>query len=1116
MANIFDARRTREQLRHETEAGVWEGAQKVTDSAVNLIQTGFDIASKVGQQIGTQQAQDWSEQYEKDYEKALSDGTLFKDKDGNMLESEEALQKRTDEWSEQYKIDNPQPSNMWAKQVLDASEKASAQQRRTKSINSMINNFLAQSQENLNNKVNNIISSSYENPIQVVQNSVASYGLDFNGLSETEQKWYSNVMNNTDGKAEIDAKKLNLSLAYRTAGYDEGKIAYSIQGATPAIEDTMIANNLSYGYQSEVIESGVLTDSEFNNMMNEWLTNEYTDDKGFIAQDRIDGIKAVVQSKNKIALANAKAANNDAYNSYVVPAVQNMYANSKWLDTIQYPNTQTITALMKQYGVKYELLDDDTKKSLSAVMENGDSITTLTNAIHNMNSIASGSMPTKMKQEAMTNYLANLSPDQVKQIEALADLDPYKGKYSQFTDKDIYEYVAGISSPQLVKNNVSDEYIDTDLSAANVDKHIQNYFMFSGSPESVLFADSLKAIRASIEAEVDGSLTEDEKKAIRNEARLWEKASEGEASDEYYEETRGETKQSATDKKLVDVASKAYNDAVDFIAKYGDTELEQFGGKTLNSVLAGYQSLYTNRLKATTNIGADGRIYFPETGISTTGLLDSQKAQVEKENMNVEVGTGLVYAKLLDQTTQDQREAILDDVYAHSNEYKESDVKIMEQIVRGDPSKFLEKNGLKLSDYLKGLPDSSKYNTIKPQASASIARLIPTYYKNGVFDKAGFDEAAKKVSNSLVSSYADSVYFQTIEMDMAEKPKKKSADLVEWIRNPNKTLSKEADDFVSRIITDSGKENGASNFTYLMLGSLDVTVSEGTTFSKLLAKATLEKLPELSEKDRAGLAMATVFEKLGINTQHQYGKGTENEFLTEAYAVLNDMPAMERNFVLDCAGKLNDISEQTTALKKQGIEFGVKSDFDDSFYSTDFSYRFTPKYDTNGTLSFDIESLQEITDSEGKKVEQYTSVGNSNSITKRSLTSFSGQVTKVIHKEIDSATQSGLANIGKTIGIGNSPEAREARKKVFDEAKEEKRIESSVISLISDSNTKLGKEFASINERYMATHNGVRLKPVVVMKNDTAYRDNWGFNFDIEFIPDLDYTSQWIPKEGAK
>lgn len=1117
MANIFDARNIRENLRHQNKINEIDSQINLTSAVEGLVKQGLDIAGKVGQQIGSQQAQDWTEQYDKDYTEAMESGSLFKDKDGNYITDEAALQQRVDEWTEQYKIDNPQPKNMWAQQALDSAEKAASQQRREKTVNSLINNYLSQAQDNLNTKVNNIISTSYSNPSQTAQEVVASYGLDYSQLTPSEQQYYTESTTKYEegderfGKGEIPAKKLALSLAYRTAGYNDFKTEYSVQGATPAIEDNFVANNYVSTYKEMVLDNNKMSDNEFNTNMDKELKASYTKN-GYVQQDRIDGIKSVVSARNKIARDEAVTANSDAYNRYVVPAIQSMYANSKNTDNIQYPNTQTVTSLMNQYGINYVLLDDKTKSNLETVMESGDKITTLTNAVHEMNSISSSNMPDDMKHKEMTSYLSTLPPDQVKQIQELADLDPFRGKFSQFTDKDIYEYVTGLSSPQLIKSNISDEYVDTDLSAANVARQIENYFAFGAGEESVLFLDLLSATRNQIEEDT-GISSEDEKKALRNEVRLGEQESEEDATESYYE-TKDSIVEDIVDERFSELAQKAYSDAKDFIARYGDTKLDEFNGKTLNDVLAGKQALYTNRLKATTNFGADGRLYYPESGISTNGLLDSDKAQIERENIRIDVGTGLVFSKLLSETSQDQREAILNDVYAHSNEYKESDVKVMEQLVRGDASEYLKKNGISLSSYtsLLGSNDNKAMNTVKQQINASIAREIPKHYVNGVFNRTGFDAEAKKITTRFMSAYAQGAYFDTSDMSLDKKDSERMSSLIQLVRNPNKTATIEAENFVNEIISDAAQGEMSDNFTWLMANSLNVKTHEGTTFSKLLTDATLTKGGQLTTKDRVGLALGAVMEKLGFISVHTYGKGNEKEYFSEVYSQLNELSAYERNFIIDCAGKLNDISEQASELRKLGYDFSTKSHFDTSFYSSDMNTKFTPVYDSNGTLSFNVETLKKIPETGN---EEYVSLGNSAVTTINSLSKFSKQLTKDIHYEIDSALRQSLDIADKQFGIGNNIEVKNARKVEYDKAGDEGYIYEKAINMLTNG-SEYATEFDKINTVYKATHDGIGLKPVIVMKNNRAYQDNYGYNFTIEFVEDSGRTTQYTPKKEAK
>ena len=473
MATKYDAIQNRinmQTARHEQMAQNTEG---IATGIANAIKAGASIVQDIGSQVGTQQAQDWLKARQTAYDEADVNGDFLKDADGNILTDFNDIQKRRDEWLEAYSKSNPVPKNIWAQKAIDNANATGTELSDAKLATSAIKQLQKQQNDLIADNEESIIGTSISNPASYNETLLANYGAKYDSLDDTQKGWY-------DDGSEIGSKRLALSLMYNANGINKNNSDFRIAVLNDDIENSYWLDNWASAYQANCLDSNSMTDEQFWKQWESEANNEsLKPNKGYFDSSRKDYIRKQLEAKTKSLLNAKKESVGNLYNEQAVPAINGMYEASKNSAEgagFRYPNTETINEVLSNLGIESRFLPDEVNKSLDNMKESGDAVSACVNAVHKLNEISGTDMPEDDKVAEFVKYKATLSPSTVSSIEKMADLDPYYGKYSQMSDRDIYEHMMKISSPLLEKANMSDApIVDTDaIEKANKNAFIEN------------------------------------------------------------------------------------------------------------------------------------------------------------------------------------------------------------------------------------------------------------------------------------------------------------------------------------------------------------------------------------------------------------------------------------------------------------------------------------------------------------------------------------------------------------------------------------------------------------------------------------------------------------------
>ena len=1139
MATKYDAIQNRinmQATRHEQDIS---NAESMLENAYKI---GTEIVDAVGSQIGTQQAQDWLKARQTAYEEADANGDFLKDANGNTLTDFNDIQKRRDEWLETYSINNPAPKNKWAQKAIDNATSTGTELSDAKLATSAIKQLQKQQNDLIADNEESIIGTSISNPASYNETLLANYGAKYDSLDDTQKGWY-------DDGSEMGSKRLALSLMYNANGINKNNSDFRIAVLNDDIENSYWLDNWASAYQANCLDSNAMTDEQFwEKWENEANNESLKPSKGYFDSSRKDYIKKQLEAKTRSLLNAKKESVGNLYNSQAVPAINGMYEASKNSPEgagFRYPNTETIDEILGNLGIDSRFLPDEVNTGLDKMRKSGDAVSACINAVHMLNDISASDMPEEDKVAEFIKYKATLSPSTISNIEAMADLDPYYGKYSQMTDVDIYEHMNKLASPLIEKANMSDgpiidaeanrnaliennkdtfikersiidNYDDTKVMTPDVqaliDKEKESYPDLADASDSAVLAhidvrlgnDEIALRNAGVKAEEISTATKAMKSAIgriseeaindvtsvdtvESMAKLYIAFGASDSSvlesglvsslkqgymeahiseiEEYARDT-GRDFDNVLDELFADYSRNIYSSAVDYFSEYGNTENDDLG-MTPNEYLEEKQSVYSNLMDKMVVTGADGRSYFPKNGISTANLNESSKRWIEELNRGHINTANETQKKLMELDNKDQRLAFFNNIILpNSSLYTEEEVDRWRGIANGDYGNLLTDNGIKISDYISmlGSADSRSNAPIRNMIEYEIGALVPAYYKNGQFDKTGFNNAANKKAISIIGTYADSVYFKdNVKFNLSQKANDKRKELLKYIGSPTEDIPTETVNYTNEIISNAAEGNINNALSILLANSTIVPADTRSLLSKSFDAITLTRMKSLTDEDRKGYAMEGILTDLGFSFNHSYTPdGDNSDFWETSYGYISELGTSSRNLILSAVNNLYTISAETSDIEKAGMSLGSKSANDNSYISEDRKTSYIPVYDANGNVSFDVYS-----NGSGDKI------GNTKYISEASLERLSREISKSVAPSFNNNifNEDGIP-VGRSSGIVG-PSFLSGNKAYS------KQLSMNLDAFLKNKSGDAYRKFNAVNQIYKATHNGVGLKLVI-------------------------------------
>ena len=371
MATKWDLIRARRQtdsaLRDRIQAR--ENAMpSVADTVVNMLEQGIKITDTIGEGLAQDDASNYLTDLNTYVLQEISNGNMYVDDNGELL-SGESLRNRYEERIQDYLSANPIGSNPWKNRLVNEG----IQKRKNNDMSQIVAGWTesnsAKAYSSFATYSNNIIDTQVSNTRQFADDTLLSYGIDYDSLTESEKKYYDDASNGDVTSARI----LAVYLKGRNLKLPSYEIDNFINKNIDAFLNVEFMEDISSAFDINVLK-GSMTKADIEKYV--------TDNIGRITED-IWGYELNSNSKEeKLSLAINKidqlySAKEDEVRNMlpgIISSISEMTDNDpSWLPTTN--NVNRIIASNSDWdGFDIRFLDAQTRDALQNSLEWNDGI----------------------------------------------------------------------------------------------------------------------------------------------------------------------------------------------------------------------------------------------------------------------------------------------------------------------------------------------------------------------------------------------------------------------------------------------------------------------------------------------------------------------------------------------------------------------------------------------------------------------------------------------------------------------------------------------------------------------------------------------------------------------
>lgn len=321
----------------------------IANNAANILAQGAKLAVKIVDENATNDAtQDYEQNYQTQLRMAMNEGQFDTDGEGNVITSIDQINANIEKFNNSY-LDNYEGSDLSKKklrQMIEASGDVYTNDI-LRGILTKQNQLKTKGSEEYGNK---IVSSTIQN-IAAYNEDTLSRGVSYEDLNDLEKSYF-------DNGTEWGAKALRYSLYLKSIGFNEQETAYTMNSFEKLAKEEQWFNDVSSYYSDNVID-GSMTESEFYEILDKDLSDEYTlsllgitaDDEDLKTAYKTEALSRMDYLKN-IAITEHTQRFNDNFENAVAGLV----------DSGEKLTSTDLDNIMRSINVKPEFLSAKEKK----------------------------------------------------------------------------------------------------------------------------------------------------------------------------------------------------------------------------------------------------------------------------------------------------------------------------------------------------------------------------------------------------------------------------------------------------------------------------------------------------------------------------------------------------------------------------------------------------------------------------------------------------------------------------------------------------------------------------------------------------------------------------------
>ena len=266
----FDVRRSRIQregvLQQRTIQQKQQTLKILTEDLPKTIVNMTDI-------IGTQQAKDWMDAANSEFNKAVANGKMSYKDDGVTPLSPDELMAARENWFNKYIEANPMPGNPWASQKINTALEESKNQWDSSIAEASLRMFEEDIVQRRNTHLNSLSDGEYHDPTATMN----SLGITADNLSSEAIEYYNLSMSNEPDQkySPILASQLfSAQLEFEMAGFPSSAAKAKVEREyQTAFADNIVIKNIGEAYKKTVIDNNGDESAFINNDLDTFISN---------------------------------------------------------------------------------------------------------------------------------------------------------------------------------------------------------------------------------------------------------------------------------------------------------------------------------------------------------------------------------------------------------------------------------------------------------------------------------------------------------------------------------------------------------------------------------------------------------------------------------------------------------------------------------------------------------------------------------------------------------------------------------------------------------------------------------------------------------------------------
>ena len=430
----FDVRRSRIQregvLQQRTIQQKQQTLKILTEDLPKTIVNMTDI-------IGTQQAKDWMDAANSEFNKAVANGEMSYKEDGVTPLSPDELMAARENWFNKYIEANPMPGNPLASQKINTALEESKNQWDSNIAEASLRMFEEDIVKRRNTHLNSLSDGEYHDPTATMN----SLGITADNLSPEALEYYNLSMSNEPDQkySPILASQLfSAQLEFEMAGFPSSAAKAKVEREyQTAFADNIAIKNITSSWEDFVKVNGGTTNDFINTQLESYISNLDTKD-GYLMplnDSKRASIRERALAEIDILDKNYSEEIKTRWNQIAFPQIFEIESSGNWL------TSDNLIPILEQANIPLNDIDRlgaETSTLIRSTIRNNDVSKIAMNMIPELNTIYGSNLSDQEKRTQAWDYIISSTSDPyvITKILSIGSGAPSSGFY---TNKPVWQ-----------------------------------------------------------------------------------------------------------------------------------------------------------------------------------------------------------------------------------------------------------------------------------------------------------------------------------------------------------------------------------------------------------------------------------------------------------------------------------------------------------------------------------------------------------------------------------------------------------------------------------------------------------------------------------------------------